>query len=180
MKICTKCDVEKALVEFSRDAQGVAGRQSWCKECQSAHNAKPGNRKRRLAQAKMYRELPGALEATRVRCRTYRQTSKGRAVALFITAKGRSKKLNVAFDLDRGWIEKRIVAGHCEVTGLPFKLSRGKGQQALSPSLDRIKAGGGYTKKNCRVVCWAVNAAFGNWGLAQFLPVARALVEKNT
>lgn len=92
------------------------------------------------------------------------------------TAK-RCKREGFEFDLDDAWYIERLKAGVCELTGLPFDLSATLGP--YSPSIDRIIAGTGYTKRNCRVVLHCLNFAMGNWGIAAFLPVARALIERN-
>ena len=55
------------------------------------------------------------------------------------------------FDLDNSW-----VVGHtkCEVSGLPFDNTK----KIFMSSIDRVDPNRGYTKDNCRVVCWGYNA----------------------
>jgi len=36
-KICTKCNIEKSLDDFSKNSTGKFGRSSWCKKCSAAH-----------------------------------------------------------------------------------------------------------------------------------------------
>lgn len=93
------------------------------------------------------------------------------------TAK-RCRRLSVPFDLDENWLASRMKTGRCEVTGLAFKFEVvNRRPSAFSPSIDRIRAGQGYTKKNCRLVLYAVNSALGNWGMETFLPIACALAK---
>lgn len=53
------------------------------------------------------------------------------------------------------------ASGRCEFSGIPFNSEfNGSGQaRAFHPSIDRIDSRKGYTFKNCRLVCAAVNFA---------------------
>jgi hypothetical protein len=62
----------------------------------------------------------------------------------------------------QGDIQRRIDAGACEITGTSFDLSAGK--KFNSPSIDRIDPSRGYEPDNIRIVCFAMNAAMGEWG----------------
>ncbi|KKM65656.1 hypothetical protein LCGC14_1489090 [marine sediment metagenome] len=37
----------------------------------------------------------------------------------------------------------------------------------------------GYTEDNCRVILWALNAAFGSWGEAVFRDISLAWLERS-
>jgi hypothetical protein len=52
----------------------------------------------------------------------------------------------------------------CEITGFPLREKHGK-QDYNSPSIDRIDPSKGYLYDNVRIVCFAINAAMGQWGL---------------
>lgn len=56
--------------------------------------------------------------------------------------------------------------GHCEVTGIPFSGTPLPGvlKRPFIPSVDRVNAHLNYTYDNCRLVCFCVNAALGQWG----------------
>lgn len=87
-----------------------------------------------------------------------------RASALFAGAQQRSQRLRKPVTITVEWIEKRLHAGYCEVTGIPFDMKRNRGsgnRSSLTPSLDRKEPHLGYTAENCRVVVWMYNAAKG-------------------
>jgi hypothetical protein len=120
-------------------------------------------------------------EEERERCRAkavvYRSTHKGRADRLISGAKRRATAIGVPFDLDLDWLIKRLVAGVCEVTGVPFVIKPGRHIHA--PSLDRKDPKLGYTKDNVRVTLWCFNAAKGTGTDQDVLIMAQALVLKN-
>jgi hypothetical protein len=65
------------------------------------------------------------------------------------------------------------------VTGLPFSLEKigsGAAKKVFAPSLDRIQAGGCYSRENCRLVMVGVNFAINSWGLDTYLRLAEAAV----
>ena len=101
-----------------------------------------------------------------------------RAKDLIRHAKLRSKKKGLPFDLDNHVedIQARIDAGLCEVTGFPFNLQDGRTWD--SPSLDRINPAEGYTYSNLRIVCHAINSAFGDWGEQRMVDLARAILAR--
>ena len=70
--------------------------------------------------------------------------------------------------------------GKCAVTKLPFSFAlEGSSlvKRAYAPSLDRIQAGGRYSRANCRLVMVAVNFAMNSWGLDVYLKLASAAVK---
>ncbi len=74
------------------------------------------------------------------------------------------------------------MAGKCEVTGLAFSLNRPKTRReslrAWGPSVDRVDPLKGYTRDNCRLVCWMYNAAKGVSSDEDVMTMARALVAR--
>jgi ribosomal protein S14 len=52
------------------------------------------------------------------------------------------------------WDKQR---GLCALSGVPMTFVRGEGNIPTNISLDRIEAGGAYTKENVRLVCRVVN-----------------------
>jgi hypothetical protein len=87
-----------------------------------------------------------------------------RAISLFDGAEHRSRRLGVSFTITVGWIQNRLRAGCCEITGIGFDMNRslGPGRRSnFSPSLERVNPCLGYTPDNCRVVVWIYNAAKG-------------------
>ena len=95
---------------------------------------------------------------------------------LLSSAKVRAKKRNVPFSISAEWCETRWT-GHCELTGLPFDLEA-RGRNAMSPSIDQIRAGKGYTPNNTRFVLWAINAAKGSDSDETLYRIAEALISR--
>jgi hypothetical protein len=108
-----------------------------------------------------------------------------RAQRLFASAQRMAKKHGLPFDLDVEWIEKKLVAGKCDVSGLPFtftSLKTGKGgvgsQNPFSPTLDRRLVKKGFVKSNVSVVVWMYHAGKQNVSHETFMQLCRALVRK--
>lgn len=92
----------------------------------------------------------------------------------------RSKKSGTNCDIDMDWLLKRYKKGKCEATGLPFN-TKGSFNTHLqihpfAPSVDKIQPSKGYTKKNCRMVCWIYNQAKATFTEKTLLKMAEALV----
>lgn len=164
-KRCPKCNSVKLLKDFSssgkRSGDGLAG---WCREC---------NRK----NEKNRRLNPLLIDSHRVK---YETDMKFRSETLLKATAKRCKRLNLTFGLDVDWLAERLRNGRCELTGLAFDMSVvNRRRNSHTPSIDRVIAGAGYTKDNCRVVLYAVNCALNDWGLGTFLPIAKALAISN-
>lgn len=95
---------------------------------------------------------------------------------LLASAKVRAKKNLIPFSIDAKWCEARWT-GKCELTELPFVLGA-KGRIAMSPSIDQIRAGEGYTPDNVRFVLWAINAAKGSDTDETLYRIAEALISR--
>ena len=112
----------------------------------------------------------------------YYCTTKGRAEHMFNNAKARAKRHGKSCNLTREWIKNQLELGTCAVTGIPFVfvMNGGKGHRnnPFSPSLDRIRQEGGYTKKNCRVVCWIYNRARGAFSDSAMNQMLDALIRQ--
>jgi hypothetical protein len=108
-----------------------------------------------------------------------RGTPHGRAAVLLNVARQRAEKKGLEFSLTLDWLEPRIVAGVCEVTGLPFDLATqptNKGPSIpFSPSLDRIDNSRGYSEDNVQVVVSVYNVAKGAWGHDAVVRMAESL-----
>mgnify|MGYP001568535542 CR=1 FL=1 len=101
-----------------------------------------------------------------------RNSLNGKSYSLWKASARRAQKRNEAFSLTRQWIKDRLVVGTCAISGLPFDLSATK-RSPYSPSIDRIVNNKGYTPENCRVILWALNAAFSNWGEEEFKMIVK-------
>jgi hypothetical protein len=109
----------------------------------------------------------------------YYRSDRGTITALLNGAQDRARRGGYDFDLDREFIAKKLAAGVCEYSGLPFE--RGASAEdfrarPFAPSLDRIVPALGYVKSNVRMVCFAVNMALSDWGDDVFLRIAQAVV----
>lgn len=177
MKLCTKCNIEKPRSAFYKRSARPCGLQSSCKVCQSALANKwnKANRDKTRKTDATWRAQHG--DAHRARAHVW--AVRNPAQVSICSARVRARKQGVRFTLDKEWMEAEMEKG-CALTGLQFNYeSRDGKQRPFVPSIDRIKAGGPYTKKNCRIVLFCVNTAMGNWGLERFLPVARALLKES-
>lgn len=109
-----------------------------------------------------------------------------RAQTLFWAAKRAAKKKNLSFDLDVDWIEQKLIAGYCEVSGIPFtftSLKTGKGgvgsQNPFGPTLDCTVHTKGFIKSNVKVVLWMYHAGKQNVSHETFMQLCRKLVQKD-
>jgi hypothetical protein len=94
----------------------------------------------------------------------------------------RATKVGLDFSLTEDWALPKVLAGNCEVSGIPFRYVKDDGssrRNAFAPSVDRIDCRKGYTEDNCRIVLTAVNLALVDWGLEQFLFIATRTLENN-
>ena len=105
-----------------------------------------------------------------------RATNQYKATQLLSSAKNRCSKVTITSD----WIAEKLKQGVCELTGLPFDLSKHKNfvRNPYSPSLDRINNKlHEYTPENTRVVIWSVNCAINEFGLETMLPIFKKLAK---
>lgn len=160
-KRCSKCSRTLRLDAFSPAASQPNRKAGWCRDCKS-----------RLERER--RKRPHVVASHRARMAG---DQKYRAAILVKGLRKRARAEGLECDIDAEWVLARIPGG-CELTGLPFDLSTGRIPRA--PSVDRIHAGGPYLQKNCRLVLLVVNLALQNWGLEEFIPIARALSSRYT
>jgi hypothetical protein len=129
-----------------------------CKPCQREYEKTWNSRNKDVRRAYRHKRA----EAEKAYRQTYDAENRGRL--LVMESKRRSTRKNHPFDLDQHIteLEERIKEG-CEMTGVAFNL-HSRGATWNSPSLDRIDPQKGYVLSNIRVICFAMNAALGNWG----------------
>lgn len=104
------------------------------------------------------------------------------AYQLWHAALYRSKRGNLGFDIDVLDIYKQLKQP-CPKTGHQFVLNE-KGQNIgnrnpYSPSLDKIDPTKGYTKDNCRVVCWWYNVTKQRYSDEEVLNLCKQIVSSS-
>ena len=107
-----------------------------------------------------------------------RLSPEGRAIQLLGNAKRRAEKNNAIVSINKEWVQKKLEAGICELTGIPFNFSTQKthSKNPYSPSLDRIDSTNkNYTFENTRVVLTCVNEALNEYGLETLKPIFKIL-----
>ena len=145
-------------------------------------DAREERRKMRRAEDPEYLERQRALNRERVKRwrdrhpetsrERVREGSKKRALRLkhvggdarlrLRNCKRRAEKKGWDFDLDVEWIQERLDAGICEMSGIQFLYGFRRTWDSFS--IDRIDSTKGYTKDNCRAILWCLNLAFSTWG----------------
>jgi hypothetical protein len=148
---CAHCGIVKPISAFSKTGFGGSYR-STCKTC-------------RNSAARNWNATSMATTATR-------------ASKLAASAKARAAAKGLPFNLTPEWVQSRLEAGACEATGIPFDLNARRAWN--TPSLDRIEPALGYTRKNTRVVLFALNVACGSWGESKLLDVVSALRKRRS
>lgn len=156
-RTCRTCSTAKPFSEFYVNSKGA--RRRTCKDCD------------REAERRRKRANP---ELTHDRHRKWRRDYRGHA--LVNVAKHRAKARGIPFDLSPLDIQKRIEAGHCELTGIAFNLDEPRAWNA--PSLDQRSPGEGYTRQNVRVVLYALNVMANVWGESRILEIASAITAR--
>lgn len=165
---------------------------SCAREDQARYRADPEKREVKLKRGKEYYQENRERIANRTKewrkqypdrfkenSRKYHNSFQGRARHLFNSAKIRSGKRGREILIDVDWVQKKLEVGVCELSGLSFVFETSKGDRdPYAPSLDRIDNSKGYTKENCRVILWALNMAFSNWGHETYLEIAKAYLQK--
>lgn len=83
-------------------------------------------------------------------------------------------------DFTSKWIEKKIIAGVCEATGIPFDLETKRTEIHASnpwvPSLDRIDSSRPYLKENVQVVVYMYNVCKGEFAHEDVVRFAKMLM----
>ena len=95
---------------------------------------------------------------------------------LFYNAQQRARKKGLPFDLTKEWLKERWT-GHCELTGLKFRVGKERVKGTYSASIDKIVPEKGYVKNNCRIILMGINALKGIDSDKDMYKIAKALVE---
>ena len=91
----------------------------------------------------------------------------------------RCKKKGWEYELSRDWLMLKLLEQNyeCLLTGRKFQhYSEGFKRNPWGMSIDRIDSSIGYVPSNCRVVCYAVNAAMNEWGESVLSEIAHKYI----
>lgn len=111
-----------------------------------------------------YQKNKERLQKASRECRM-RRRAEDPAKYMLDNAQDRARIKGLEFALSREWLEVKLVAGVCEVTGVKLDWSR----ETTKPSLDRLDTSKGYTEKNTRVTTWIYNRARGTFSDEEFM-----------
>ena len=108
-------------------------------------------------------------EYGRKRWKRIRFTKEIKIKSCLRNARRNAYRKNLKFDLDLNWLKQNVQKG-CNLTGIQFKFKNKF--KTLSnpyvPSIDRRNPKKGYTKRNCQVILWGINAAKGQMNMKEF------------
>ena len=182
-KLCAKCTMPKDLSEFHKEKKGNHGVGHWCKECAAKERRKWDEKNRDYAneRAQKYRKGAKNISYEKEFRKVYVNTFDGVITRLLSASKRRAKLKNLAFDLDREWIIKKVKPMICEATGLPLSLEIDNRYQhsPFKPSIDKIDPKKGYIKDNCQIVAVIYNKAKADSPALDVLLMAQCLMEKS-
>lgn len=184
-KTCTKCETVKPLTDFHRSVRrdrpsGKGFKHfSFCKDCFNRHSRDRYHSgvKYKETRQKYNRSDRGREVLEKAGIKHY-ESIRGRACNLLNGAKRREHKWPI-FDIDRDFIESKLIVGTCEVTGLPFDMKpmgNASRKNPFAPSLDRIDNTKGYVRSNVRLVLWAVNLMHGEMTDEQLVEMCKAVI----
>ena len=171
LKTCTKCKEPKPLTSYRKCwGRSSDGLKPLCVTCQRAYEMDwRAKNKDRLKQARKNRKKKNLEYQIRYNKEDWARYTTSRL-------KPRCLKRGIPFDLDQhlGELNQRYEAGICELTGLPFRQYLWGKRTWDSASIHRVNPTDGYIYSNVQVVCFAVNAAIGDWGEEAFTMIASA------
>ena len=158
MKKCTNGGEEKALNFFgSRSKKTGGGLKSHCKKCEWT-----------VYGSKIL--IRGTPERTKRKRSQWAARCRSRSAAIGLTC-------NLSGDqITEIWNEQ---SGKCALTGIDLKEEAPEGATGAewnSPSMDRIDSKLGYTKNNCRIIIYCINAFRGNMTDDQMYELAKLLL----
>jgi hypothetical protein len=181
MRICTKCNQEKLLEEFSKKGLGTTNFKAnkpapsmidvlkkTCKACDAAYAREFRKANKNYRGSGMINKYPmnERLVVSAIGSR-------------LADARSRSQKgfATVAEDLDRDWLYALFLSqeGKCALSGVALRIER---KHPVALSLDQIEPSQGYVKGNVQWVAWAVNRAKGDLPTAMFIDMCKKITER--
>lgn len=157
-KDCKACGEYKHYDEFCKDRRRVDGAHRDCNECKKA-----------------------AIAPMRERYSGYGPTYRAKKpwMQMIANARGRARAEGWDFDLDdyKDELKARVQPLVCEISGVA--LVAGSSRGPYSPSFDRIDSSKGYVYSNVRVIAWALNRLFADWGEDAVKDIVISWINKN-
>lgn len=151
-KRCSSCGIEKILDDFYNSKYGKFGKTNQCKNCMTSYR---NANKVRQAEYMRNLRLTDNDKVKETRNKSYHKDPRRK---LFMSAKSRSKRLNIPFNID---IEDIIIPDKCPLLEVPF-IQGTKDNYQYSYSLDRIDNSKGYIKGNIQVITNKANSMKNN------------------
>lgn len=161
-KRCTKCLVEKDVIDFGVYSKKTGKLRAECKPCNvlRASNYAAEN-KQKTYETKLKR-INKNREAYLQKCKEYYYANitkirdyvdRNKSAFLYRGAKRRAKQQNLEFEL----VEFPNIPELCPIFLCPFNLSARNKSDLYSPTLDRIDNSKGYINNNVRVISHRAN-----------------------
>jgi ribosomal protein S27AE len=186
-KICGKCGLDLPIERFQMNAteRNPLRRKSICAECVASNIVAKKESRRKGGKCSQCDApaLPdrGLCQVHYESRQNWRSLPTSRVREILGAARDRSEKSGVICSIDEEWVRSRLIAGKCEMTGLPFDFQPGRkiGRfNPYAPSIDRKAAGGHYSPDNCRMVIMAINVGMNFWGEEIYRHVAKAYLKQ--
>lgn len=192
MKICKRCDNQKAPDDFYACSSNKDGRASWCKSCVFSYQRERRNQPKRECETKKCRrcllmkvssefsrnsQSPDGFGYSCKSCirddsqqRRLKNPAQYWTIEALHHAKQRSRRDGYPFSIVLEDVANALTRanGHCRVAGcgraFVFSNNQRKGD---SPSLDKIRPERGYIAGNIQVICYDCNGLKGGATLEQ-------------
>lgn len=147
MKTCLDCGKNKRDSSFYKDSKKKCWLRAICKKC--------------FGSRYKYHKSKRTSESRKA----YMLSEKGICRTLLNNAKKRAKDKWIEYSLDKERLIVQLRKWVCSLSWLPFVLWGTEKFRAnpFWPSIDKIDPKWGYTKENCRLVCFCVNMARSDW-----------------
>jgi len=178
---CKNCNELKPINSFWKSKTNISGYQTLCITCHTnKYKFKHKTKEDYANWAKLYRLKENNKEYERNFRKNYLQSFEGSAGKLLSATRNRAKKKQLEHNLDREWVYEKLKPMICNVTNIPLTLEKYENRKyhanPFNPSIDRIDSSKGYTKDNCRIVCFIYNMAKCDYDDSIVLKMAQALV----
>ena len=163
-KVCSKCSQSLPLCSFYK-GNASYGKMSWCKDCA------------RIYAREDHRKNP---EKRRAIDRKRLASPVGRAGNIYRAARRRALAKGVEFSVSLARIERALVLGVCEKTGIPFDFSApdGVSRNPYAASIDRIDPFDGYTDSNVQIVVSMYNLGKSQFTDAEFVAFCKIVAAR--